>query len=195
MSNIKRSKYNALSGTIKVIDTLNEYRNNCGKGVKKIVRKVALDAKGVAQETLKNADHRQKYGDGLVDQIGVAYKDGVANVYAPITTTREMRNKMYWAEYGTGYHSDCWGYYTTPNDKNPKKRQLSNGKWISVVHESRPAKYMQAARRYVYANLKKEMVKELKIILTRRPMGYAENADKVFKSNMQQQYLRRGKNV
>ena len=86
MTNIKRSKYNALSGTIKVIDTLNEYRNNCGKGVKKVVRKVALESRGVAQETLKNADHRQKYGDNLVDQIGVAYKDGVANVYAPITT-------------------------------------------------------------------------------------------------------------
>jgi hypothetical protein len=181
-----KTRYTIKKATQDVLKELSAVGNSCAYEVERSVRRTADEAAYNAVWQLISSDHRQRDGDKLAKQIGVNHKDGVSTVYAPVTNTQKWREQMYFAEYGTGYHHVPWGYYTTKNDKNPKKWYSKKyRRWISVVHESRPVGYMKAARRYLVANTRRDVEEAVRLVITRKPRNYSANPNKTFASNVQ----------
>ena len=186
-----RKRYPIKTGTIDTIKALSALKNEVARGVQKTVVQLAVGARDKARNTIDHAkdDIRQSMGAAkMKKQVGVAYDatTGTATVYAPVTPTKKNRNQMYWGEYGTGYHSKVWGYYTTASDKNPsRKKSKKTGRYGAVVKFTLPIGYMAAARRYLLKNTRTKVAEQVKLILTRKPRGYPEGTDKVFQSNIQ----------
>jgi hypothetical protein len=151
------------------------------------LREVSTIGQTKAKETLKSTNHTQKYGDELVNQIGVTYNSKTAKVYTPITKTSEMRAQMQYAEFGAGIGSKKntesekyfnappqsakamdgkkWYYYTTPSDKNPNPAtpsRYTKGKFVKSTNTSEPARFMYNARRTMKARAKDILVKNIK---------------------------------
>lgn len=192
-----KSKYEIKSATENVLSALDAMANMFARGVKMSTRKLAAGARREARRTLQTSAEGkvlpQKHAKILPREIGIDYTDGGATIYAPVTNTEEMRNQMYWTEYGTGQHTKNWAYYTTENDKNPKVVQDSKGRLIGLTKKSAPVGYMKAARRYLITNANKEVANDIKIMLAALPKKYYKKGLHNFASSHQGSYLETAK--
>lgn len=155
---------------------------NIGSGIKtqleESVNAVARLAQANAQLVLQDADHRQKYGDTLVDEIGYSVSGMNAVVYAPVTNTVEMIAQMHYAEYGAGITSgQKWLYPTTEHDKNPSKViYFNNGKPYRWTKYSMPVGYMRSARRFIIGNAPVDIRNRVNYVLGRKQTQATLNA-------------------
>lgn len=144
------------------------------------IRKVANLGLQTAKTTLRNTNHTQKFGDDLVNEIGVSHQNRLSRIFTPITQNQEMIAHMAYAEFGAGLTTEptnqyfeappqrdkkgkTWTYYTTPLDKNPDKHRSRKGGEFARTNKSEPARFMYNARvtmgNTVGLIFKEEMVK------------------------------------
>lgn len=161
---------NIVSGTKKTLDALNKITNNVRSELNLALLDISNSAASVAKDKLYTTDHTQKYGDSLAMEIGNSVKGGKATIYAPITNTLEMRNQMYYAEYGAGVvGGEDWVYKSLPQDKNPRKfRKKGTGDLLARANYSAPVGYMRAARRYIIENANNIVKSRISFVIGRR---------------------------
>jgi hypothetical protein len=142
------------------------------------INETTINASEVAKQALAETEHTQKYGDELVNEIGVKPASLTrlnAQIYAPINDTEEMRNQMLFAEFGAGITATGdnkyfkkpqftekqqkdskgrWYYISTENDKNPDNFYKYNkkGELLLRTDRSEPARFMYQAREYISQN-------------------------------------------
>lgn len=174
-----KSKYEIRTATQKVLDELTRIGNSCADEAKRSVRDLANEARREAEWKLAESYHTQKWGNELVRQIGINYSDDGATIYAPRTNTQEMKEQMYYAEYGTGYSSKPWGYYTTPHDKNTHIVK-KGGKLVGVTRNSPAVHYMRDARNYLIANAGRRAAENIKLVVTRKQYKRPSSVDEEY---------------
>ena len=174
-----------VTGTLKVMQELTRFATIGEGACTKAVQEVSAKALEKAKEKLSATKTTQKWGKTLADQIGLQKRKGVAKIYAPIDDTLEMRNQMYYAEYGAGVvGGDIWWYRTTPHDDNPTKHhphrvktrkdgtvvvKERTNRLVAFTDYSKPAHYMAAARRYINKHARARTIAHLQTVLTRKP--------------------------
>lgn len=174
-----------VTGTRKVMQELTRFKTIGEGACSKAVQEISAEALEKAKEKLLATDHTQKWGDTLVNQIGLQKRKGDAKIYAPVNDTLEMRNQMYYAEYGAGVvGGEVWYYRTTPHDKNPTAHhpyrvkvrkdgtvvvKERTNRLMAFTDYSKPAHYMAAARRYINKNARARTIEHLQTVLSRRP--------------------------
>ena len=174
-----------VTGTRKVMQELTRFKTIGEGACSKAVQEVSEKALEEAQKKLLKTKTTQKWGDTLVNQIGLQKRKGVAKIYAPIDDTPEMRNQMYYAEYGAGVvGGDIWWYRTTPHDNNPTKHhphrvkvrkdgtvvvKERENRLVAFTDYSKPAHYMAAARRYINKHARATTIAHLQTVLSRKP--------------------------
>lgn len=75
--------------------------------IQKSTLQIAQEGQSVAKQTLasvvSSSDFTQKHGEALVEEIGISkFSANGYQVFAPISGDNEIRNEMYFAEYGAG---------------------------------------------------------------------------------------------
>ena len=153
---------------------------------------LALEAADEAKFRLMIAsirpDFTQRFGDTLVNEIGVKEMPSGYAVAAPVKhTDKGTAENMYYAEYGAGIMaeggdsntSEPWIYKTTYLDSAPVATKKGNRKipykwwtktkgWLGMTDRSRPAHYMAAARRYIRKNWNSRFRKAINTVIYRR---------------------------
>lgn len=179
-----------VKGDLDVLNRLNELdRIMSTKVPKDFLDEIANGALKTAQDTILQADHTQKYGDTLANQVSVVREgENKIAVFAPSNRLDlEMRNQMYFLEYGAGIQSEkfryktnkIWFYPSLSYDKSPLvdedkigsmitqsksggKTEISahferKGKFVGFTNISKPVGYMKEARRYIQKNARGQL--------------------------------------
>lgn len=159
-----------VSGTKATLNALDKIKNNVRSELNLALKDIANTAVDIAQAKIIASDHTQKYGDELADKVGASVKNQKATIYAPYKeNTLEMRNHMYYLEYGAGFVGGTkWIYGSREEDKNPKKFRTKDGKLWGVTDYSEPVGYMRSARRYIIENASGIIKQRINFVIGRR---------------------------
>lgn len=154
-------------------------------------------AKDTLMEVALDEDFTQKFGTSLVNEIGAKKtRNGIAIVTPYLHFEKDTAQNMYYAEYGAGILAEGgdgqkdktkayeWKYHTTYLDsartvyvdeksrvigsrQPPYKYYLKTKGWVGVTDRSKPAHYMEAARRYLRKNWKPHFQKAVNTVIYR----------------------------
>lgn len=176
-----------LIGADKVLNKLSKLQKNISQGINQAVEEVAVKGQERAKQSLLSTDHTQKFGDTLVNEIGLSLEGNKGKIYTPINDTDEMRAQMAYAEFGAGVTTvpsneyfnappqnfsgknklgSAWGYYTTEHDKNPNVKTVvrkGEEKTLGVTDRSTPARFMYQASTLIRQELPKLLKMKIKV--------------------------------
>lgn len=165
-----------VSGSKKLLKELRSIGDNTESAINQALLETISKATERAKEALLNTDHTQAGGDDLVEEIGFKVRYGKGYVYAPFKTdTPQMRNRMFYAEYGAGWQaigkakeehkvsnkksatskfrsedgSKWWRYYATDHDKLESRGRYDSARIIRPRGKSGKIK-----QPYRYQNLR-----------------------------------------
>ena len=179
-------------GRTAVVANLKRIDNGVIIAAKNATQQLAIEASYEAKMRLAMAaaqpDFTQRFGERLVNEIGVKEMPSGYAVAAPVKyTDKGTAENMYYAEYGAGIMaeggdsntSEPWIYKTTPLDSAPVATKKGNRKipykwwtktkgWLGMTDRSRPAHYMAAARRYIRKNWNSRFRKAINTVIYRR---------------------------
>lgn len=147
--------------------TANLFKKIDKDGLKVIAEQSLAVAKQTLADGVSEPNFTQKYGDILIEEIGLENDNPQTyRIFAPITNTREMKLQMYFAEYGAGVDAMRGGNIPS-SGYTPHAPKYENGKWeyYTLMGEKRltntsiPVGYMREARRFAKDNLVEQIAK------------------------------------